>query len=301
MKESANRDGGRDTLHLHPSEMSKDDWCPQRSYFRMMSAPTESTAANPSFRMQSAFASGHDAHKKWQRWLSEMGILWGKWKCGCDHTVMGAFTPFDRCRTCMEKWKYVEVPFEDEEYLIWGHADGLVILNAGGTYLIEIKTIGIGTLRFEAPALYEKLMNGTYTIDQTWAAIRKPFASHRMQSQFYLWLLKRQYPEFANVSEMILIYEWKPDGAVKEFSLGATEAVIADKLESAREVALHVNHGIQYRERPDWADPDGAVCSSCEYRNICWNIVEVDDGAPSSVSVRRSTGRGGKRTRVASA
>jgi hypothetical protein len=303
LKSSHDRDGHRDTAHLHPTEMVKDMWCPQHSYFRMVDTPTEKIDASPSFRMESAFTEGHSSHKKWQTWLSEMGVLWGVWRCACSSRTFGAFTPFDRCGLCHEHWTYDEVPFYDKEYMIMGHADGLVILPEEGSFIIEIKTVGIGTLRFEAPILYEKLQTGVYTIDQTWAAIRKPFASHRMQAQFYLWLLKRQYPEFAGVSEVIFIYEWKASGAVKEFRIRAAESVIEERLEMAREVANHVSHDLPYLDRPEWAAADGLICQTCEYRTTCWNLEEPDataGAASSGVTVRRSTGRT-RRTVVAGA
>ena len=42
--------------------------------------------ANPSFTMNNIFAEGHTIHGKYQDWLWEMGVLYGRWLClSCHH------------------------------------------------------------------------------------------------------------------------------------------------------------------------------------------------------------------------
>ena len=61
-----------------------------------------------------------------------------------------------------------------------GHADGIVGID-GDHVLIEIKSIGMGTLMFEDRKLYDAYVNGDKTIAEVWRDIKRPFRSHMMQ------------------------------------------------------------------------------------------------------------------------
>jgi hypothetical protein len=107
---------------------------------------------------------------------------------------------------------YTEVPLSANEYLIAGHADGAVPhLNA----LIEIKSVGAGTVRIEAPEIYTKNTNGTFIDFQgLWKDIKEPFPSHINQGQLYLRLCNLMGLPF---DQIIFIYEAKFNQGVKEF------------------------------------------------------------------------------------
>jgi len=58
-----------------------------------------------------------------------------------------------------------------------------ILLGLGEPLLLEIKSVGAGTFRFEAPELmYEH--NGE--IEKMWKALKAPFMSHIMQAQMYM-------------------------------------------------------------------------------------------------------------------
>src|SRR4051812_8996318 len=143
---------------IHPSEMAKKEWCPRQTYYRIAKTPID-PGTDPtrlySFQMANVFAEGHHIHAKYQGWLVDMGKLWGNWQCpicgkreesslpvGCSGNPISSDP--------LKAWHrpvamlYKEVPLHSDKYLIAGHADGAI---PGG--MIEIKSIGLGTMRFE--------------------------------------------------------------------------------------------------------------------------------------------------------
>src|SRR5258708_1016138 len=60
---------------IHPSEMAKGDWCHRATYYRL-AGWTPPKDDKFSFVLQNIFAEGHEIHRKWQKWISEMGRLW---------------------------------------------------------------------------------------------------------------------------------------------------------------------------------------------------------------------------------
>ncbi len=174
-------DSGRDTKHLHPSEMAKADWCPRSSWFRMKGYAPEPTAEKSfSFFMENIWENGHDIHTKWQHRLWEMGVLTGAF--GCYHCEHGWYAVAPKvCPKCDSALLYYnEVPLFDDELLIIGHADGEVTGNDDypiGRGLIELKSIAPGTLRIEDPKLYKQYQDGL-RIDKLWGEIKRPCPSH---------------------------------------------------------------------------------------------------------------------------
>ena len=87
--------------------------------------------------------------------------------------------------------KYDEVPLRDEKLHMVGHADGI---DSEDVAVIEIKSVGVNTLRFEAPQLikdhsYKVNINGRnrefIDYDGLWDSIRVPFPSHIRQAHLY--------------------------------------------------------------------------------------------------------------------
>ena len=273
---------------MHPSEMAKSSWCGRHDYYRIVGEDQNYKGRSPSFRLENIFDYGHSVHAKYQRWLQEMGVLWGKWYCKeCQNEWVGD-TP-EACPNCRSlKIKYNEVPLTSDEHMIAGHSD--VIVRMGDKYrMIEIKTVGIPTLRFEAYKLFDQYQKERLTPEELWFQIKRPFATHIRQGQIYLHLTQTLYPEL-EVDEIIFIYEWKPTQEVKEFVVKYNPELISRTLETADLVAQAVNSGI-ILDRPEWAEQDGKTCGSCEYRNTCWGTDNSEEDSESStpIRVRRST------------
>ena len=195
------------TTVLHPSEMVKSDWCLRASYFALKGAEVKKD--KPNLRLQSIFDEGHSIHAKWQNWFREMGVLYGAWG---DSTGISWAVATDVHKSV----DYKEVPLVLPELMIAGHADGW-IKGIGDDCLIEIKSIGAGTLRFEAPELLAKA-DGDLT--KAWRSIRRPFRTHILQGQMYLELAKRIFGDDAP-KEIVFIYELKADQDYREFTIKA--------------------------------------------------------------------------------
>ena len=264
--------------YMHPSDMVKPEWCGRHDYYRITGALAHKTdAINPSFRMTNVFAEGHAIHGKWQTWLWEMGVLVGDFACKeCGHRWY-ARSP-TACQFCLsERLEYKEYPFRHERYMVEGHADGAVHL-PNFRSLIEIKSIGIRTLAFEAPRLYQRYLDGE-SAESIWTSITHPFSSHMRQGQLYLWMAWPIY------DQITFIYESKFHQQTKEFVVEYNKNFIASILETAREVSQCVRTGY-VPDRPDWATgPDDKICVSCPYRATCWALAEGSnrerqEGAP---------------------
>ena len=271
---------------MHPSDMAKTEWCGRHDYYRIVGTPPEKVSqANPSFRMANVFAEGHAIEGKYQQWLWDMGVLVGDFRCKeCGHRWYD--TSPKACQFCLsERLVYAEYPMRHGRYMVEGHADAAVHLPDWRS-LVEIKSIGIRTLAFEAPRLYNRYLDGE-SAEDIWMAISHPFGTHMRQGQLYLWMM---WPIYEQIT---FIYESKFHQQTKEFVVGYNKTFIAPILETAKEVSQGVRAGIA-PDRPLWASgPEGKVCVSCVYRSTCWDIHAEHPQATesaSSVIVKRSTG-----------
>jgi CRISPR/Cas system-associated exonuclease Cas4 (RecB family) len=261
--------------YMHPSEMSKSDWCPRHDYYRISGVPAEkSSARNPSFRMENIFAEGHAIHGKYQTWFWEMGVLWGDWRChDCKHR-WGALSPLV-CQFCRSpRISYIEVPLRHNQFRVEGHADGGIHAE-WYQGLIEIKSIGIRSLAFEAPRLYHLYEQGV-SADEIWFGIKRPFATHLRQGQLYMWLSQGVY------DRIVFIYESKFNQQTKEFLVTYNKKLIEPIIEDAREVSNGLKSGIT-PNRPPWAESHTSkICTSCPFKRTCWNIGAPTNGSQAS-------------------
>lgn len=291
MREAMQSD--RDMSYVHPSDMAKPDFCSRWAYYTVTGTEVTGTTANPSFQLQNVFAEGHTIHAKWQGWLQRMGVLWGRWECpGCGDEYFGFAG--SGCAGCQTPPVYREVPLWSDKHMIKGHADGAVLCSDGKIRLIEIKSVGIGTVRMEAPNLFRRYSDGELTLDGLWRAINKPFPSHVRQGMIYLTLAPLTHEELAEVDEIVFLYEFKANQATKEFVVRLDPTMVADRLEDARSVAASVKTG-RTPERPDWAeDPAVSTCKKCEYRETCWELKKESKSAEDPKKrtvVKRADGR----------
>jgi len=271
MQENAASQEKRDTEFLHPSEMCKKDWCPRSSYYRLSGVP-EAVESHP-FTLLNVFAEGNDIHDKWQRWLADAGVLHGKWECRvCNYEFYGArpkACPEPHCMADYKGWcRYREVAIFSEEYGVIGHSDGHIV-DRKGEALLEIKSVGVGTLRFEAPDISVALGKGEITLEQAWAAIRYPFPSHIRQGQLYMF--------FTGIHTIVFIYECKWNQQVKEFTIHFDQSKIQDILDGC--VAVK-----RARERnkppikPMWAtESTCSGCKKCPFNKTCWKEDAYED------------------------
>jgi uncharacterized protein YihD (DUF1040 family) len=244
--------GDRSTTVLHPSEMIKSDWCKRASYFLLQG--TTKVADKPTLRLQTIFDEGHAIHAKWQRWFQEMGVLHGKFQCqACDHVTWG--TSPANCEQCDALWTklvYEEVTLIDNDLRIAGHTDGW-IKGIGNDCLIEIKSIGPGTIRYEAPGLM-KDAEGDFM--KAWKQVRRPFSPHVQQGQVYLELMHRMGND---VDEIVFLYELKADQSYKEFVIKRDFELVRHVFDGAQEVI----DALSAKIAPECNVKPGGNCKQC--------------------------------------
>lgn len=218
------KDRSRRTDVLHPSEMASGDWCYRASYFQLLGQEPNPETRKNSLTMQSVFEEGHMIHAKWQKWFQQMNVLYGKWYCiECEEVFWGG-------SDCHEgPLQYREVPLFYEPLRISGHSDGWLV-GLGDPLMLEIKSVGVGTLRWEAPEL---LIESDNNFDEAWKNLKAPFQKHITQVQIYMKLA--ELLGYENVpQEAVLIYEAKPNQKVKEFVVPKSDFGITELFDAAK-------------------------------------------------------------------
>lgn len=245
-------DGDRSTTVLHPSEMIKSDFCHRYSYYLLTGGTKKKE--KPNLRLQNIFDEGHFIHEKWQNRIYEMGNLWGDFKCVSCGGITSGLSPKE-CQHCQGTiLKYAEVALVDPKLRIAGHTDGWV-KNLGNDFLIEIKSIGEGTLRFEAPDL---LYDADGDVTKAWKNIRRPFRGHLLQGQMYLELAKRMFGDEAP-NEIVFLYELKANQDYKEFVVKADYDTVSRVFFAAEKINKAVDEGVMPKCN---IDPSG--CKQCD-------------------------------------
>lgn len=218
---------------LHPSDLIKPEWCALAAYHALRGNYIE-TRDKTTLRLQSIFDEGHAIHHKWQKYFRDMGVLYGLWG---DKTG----TSWALATDVHKSVEYREVPLHSAKHKIKGHADGW-IKGLGDDCLIEIKSIGTGTLRMEAPAL---LAQSNDNIEQAWKNLRQPLRPHQLQGQVYLHLLQimKEEGEFTEVpEEIVFIYELKANQDYKEFVVKYNPEFTAPIFDKALDVSWAVDN-----------------------------------------------------------
>ena len=223
---------------LHPSEIIKATWCVRDAYYRLRAA----RAGEPidpkrhGLRMENIFAEGHSIHHKWQGWFADMGVMYGKWKSpDGDETAWGQSSAFPG-------WAYREVPLHSAPFVMAGHSDGWIV-GLGDDCMIEIKSVGSGTIRQAMPEL---LANNDNNIELAFRSIKRPFRDHLLQGQVYLHLahLMAEAGELPRAApdEIVFLYECKANQEYREFVVKYQPELVEDIFDAARDIAWGLDH-----------------------------------------------------------
>lgn len=249
--------GDRSTTVLHPSEIIKQDWCRRASYF-LLSGYTK-VAEKPGLRLQRIFDTGHDAHARWQSYFHELGVLHGKFKClACEHVDFG--TSVQQCSHCGTQGRmvYDEVALINDELRIAGHTDGW-LKGLGDDCLIEIKTIGPGTLRMEASQLMAEA-NGDFMA--AWKNVKHPFGPHILQGLLYIELMNHMGN---SIDEIVFLYDLKADQDYREFVVKRNPGYVDHVFANAAKVVAAVKAG----SPPACNNNPSGRCKQCSpYREV---------------------------------
>lgn len=261
---NARRNSHRDVQHLHASEMCKKDWCPRATWYRLRQIEPDAAPKEVSLYAVGAYEEGHDIHDRYQSALWADGCLEGMYKClSCGHRWWD-ISPLV-CGACDSVHLiYDEVPVADEELMMIGHADGIVVVDDSRRVLLEIKSIGEGSYRLEVPGMHTRYTKGEITMNEMWKEITRPFPSHLRQANLYARTLE--------LRTIVFIYESKANQQQKEFVVQYHPPLIEGIVAAAKEVKAALESGSVVR-RPQWAeDEDHRVCRACPYRATCWSL-----------------------------
>lgn len=219
---------------IHPSEMASASWCHRAQYFWLKGyAPKPEVM---SLRRASIFGTGHAAHDMWQGWFKEMNQIKGLWYCySHDIEWFGLANDHEegQCRT-----KYNEVPVFFDPLRISGKADGWLV-NFGDPLLLEVKTIGEGSIRWYAPDI---AYGNDNDFKKMWAAIKAPFLEHIHQAQIYMKLMELMGLPNAP-QEALILYEAKGLHEHKEFVIQKSDWGIAELFEAAANIISAIDKG----------------------------------------------------------
>lgn len=293
MMREADKPSDRRQDIIHPSEMAHTGWCPRATYFRIAACRE---ASDPFLRPKESFGvqllnifdEGHYIHDKWQRRLWNMGELWGSFYCHmCDTTSRGITAP-KYCPECGMEAKYMEykeISLKSPEYLIYGHADGGVFSKNA---LIEIKSVGAGTVRVANPELYKRFTEGQkIDLPGLWKGIEAPFPDHINQGQIYLALCNMMNLPFTKI---VFLYESKFSQGAKEFVVEFDIDIASGLLESAD----HIKRALDGLTDPPECPYDG--CTECEGKSDGTKIEKPGMGtsppedARTTRTIKRSSG-----------
>jgi hypothetical protein len=240
----------RDPSVIHPSEMSSKAWCHRATWLRLTGHLLRKHSPL-TLRPNLIFSEGHLIHEKWQGWLRDMGVLWGDWKClVCDLRVRGysdeigsvcpAISPTIGGARKPHLWKYMEVPLGEPLLRIGGHADGVVNMTGDEPFLLEVKSIGPGTIRL-LDLLAEHEADDISS--DRFSKITRPMNSHFMQTQLYLRLLEEHRTDVGEVKRAVVVYEHKSDQQVREFVVTRNDKWTDPLFDAAADIVWAIDKG----------------------------------------------------------
>lgn len=250
-KHLISRPNDRDLTVMHPSAMASSAWCHREQYWQLLGRKPFDKGT--SLKTQIVFSTGHGAHANWQTWFSEMGTLKGLWFC---HTCQEQWFGFSKDHTGSSfcKIDYEEVPLNFDPLRMRGHADGWLV-GFEDPLLLEVKTIGEGSLRWYAPHL---LRESDQDWVKAWEKIEQPFSDHITQAQIYLKLGElmglKDFP-----TEIAFIYEAKGIHEIKEFIVRKSDFSVAPIFDAAAMIIQAIDNG-----KPPLCNIAGNLkCSKC--------------------------------------
>jgi hypothetical protein len=296
LRQALEPDMERDMTLLHPSEMCKQEWCWRADYYRLSGTPLDKeSVSNPSWRLENVWTEGHDIHHKWQGWLWDLHILYGVFYCKMCQQRWWDRSPQEcfYCDAPRGELVYKEVPLLAPHLRLGGHSDGGLMFDDPVSFrLLEVKSVGVNSLRFDAPHLYD-MYQANETLDKIWMEINRPFPVHVRQGALYLYMARLGLaPEVPIPESIIFIYESKWNQDAKEFEIKYSPRMVNRQLGGAQLVVSALDTGYPPK-RPDWAkDEQVSGCRTCAYRKTCWKIRDHDneDGAAAQpISIKRTT------------
>lgn len=263
---------------IHGSEVAAADWCATRAYFRL-TEQYDITTDKSYWRRISVFEEGEHAHRRWQAALKDVRedaegnqvFLFGDWHClACSHRVYDSIPP-DSCANCGALpgaiiYDEVRVTIDGLPFIGHGDAEVRVVNRSMEEHAegVEVKTLGVGTVRWYAPHLIPKhtCECGVLDMPKLWRNVTSPFPSHIRQSMLY--------GHLRGWEKVHIWYDSKVDQASKDFILGVDHDVVGPMVQDIEDTAESIAAGVP-PARPDWAtSPSAPGCAECPALKLCW-------------------------------
>jgi CRISPR/Cas system-associated exonuclease Cas4 (RecB family) len=238
---------------IHPSELShQKTFCPRAVYLRITEGPLDKKGEDFDFVRDNIFDEGHSIHAKWQARLRRATPLFGNWRCiVCGWIERNCLEPRRGIGSCAQDghiWEYAEITLDaEEECLLVGHADG-----GAWTTLAEIKSVGSGSVRIEAPDIFDAADGD---LQKMWRDITRPFKTHVNQVDIYLWICQHMGLPFTSAE---FIYESKWNQQVKNFTIEYNAERSLRLIDQARAIKYAVEH----KAEPQCRVP--GTCDNCK-------------------------------------
>lgn len=218
-----------DDGYYHPSGLSD---CARLEVYKKMGFK----GGKHSPKLIRVFNNGSYVHTRIQWYLGEMGVLKGFWfcpQCATKYWGLKKDHPENKCTREMEP-EYKEVPIQDDEIMMRGHADGIVVLE-GQEYLLEIKSIN----------------------DNGFKNLTEAMEHHRVQANLYM--------KNRGLKAVIFLYECKNDQNLKEYIVPFNPTLNV----KYEQVMRSATEGMKSRVLPErvcktQADAKKRWCEACE-------------------------------------
>jgi len=267
--------------HFHASEW---DGCHRKVAYlyleekgRIERVPIQANMIDP--RIQRVFGNGHHVHFRWRKYLQDIGILRGLWKCPiCSFQtgkpfILGGSSKYgiikpEQCDCGNRYLQYEELGFFDEETNWGGHVDGILDLRLADPRFVA-EAVKPDTPDEDALMLCDfKSMK-----ERKFKYLKRPEPKHYTQLQIYLYLSGLRCGK--------LIYESKDEQAIKEFIIYPDQEMMAVKKEEAIKLKYIVEH---QNSRGEWVVPvrpfespdekGNWECVNCKFAKKCWSGTE---------------------------
>lgn len=239
-----------------PSSISR---CSREIYYSIK-YPDKKLKFSP--QMKRVLGNGNALHNRIRNYLTDLGLLWGKWFCNkCEDYVVNnnSFKEINNntiysvpsyCPTCLndENIEYEEVCFANDNLSLFGMIDGFIVIN-NELFILEIKSIN----------------NSGFT------KLNSPKQEHIEQINLYCYL--------TNIDKAIILYENKDNQDLKEFLVEKDKDLVLNLLEKIK----FLRNCLETNTIPN------RICNSnvtynakyCPYNHICFdkdfNKVKYDE------------------------
>ncbi|MFW6129646.1 MAG: hypothetical protein ACOC56_00590 [Atribacterota bacterium] len=215
------------------------------------------------------FDKGHNMHERWTRYMEDIGVLRGYWKCKdptClsvygEDDELGCFKP-EKCKSCGGKtFYYNEVSVVRKDLNFYGHADMILdFSNFDSSRFNGVDMAFNEDFLPKNPIVVDMKTANDYRFKRVLQ--KGPSLKYRVQLVIYANILPVEYG--------VLIYENKNTSDTAYYKIDKCTDTIFNKIEEqAKSMNEMVDRKLLPPPRP--INKDDYECSNCPFKNVCHN------------------------------